>query len=161
MVAIRRQLAELMPEIRAVYDQSGSKPLVRHFEGPKGVAIVLREVLHAVSQQSEKKYRSYSSAIIRRALYKEFPKFTKERIVRKISNRIIASAPGGHINPLSERRWIGSDVDTGVHTMIFCSKLAVFSLNSKDNLPQATIIEDAGLAASQRLIFDQLWNNLT
>jgi len=156
----RRQVAELMPEMRSIYAQTNTKTLTRHFEGKKGSALVLKDIIQTVSGLSDKTYRSYSSSLIRRALGKELTTYVKNRIAHKVKVKIISSFTTGDVLPLAERRLNGSKKDPAVHIMIYGNKMAVFSINPHDNQPQATVIEDVGLVESQRMIFDLFWEKL-
>jgi sugar-specific transcriptional regulator TrmB len=160
LATTRRQLAELMPEIRAVYAEGGNRTAVRHYQGSKGVALVLKEVLQTVAQLPDRTYHAYSSGLLREHLYKEYPKFTRDRINRKVAVEVIAAGPGGEAQPLSERRWLEGSQANSAYTIIFGPKVAFFTLDSDSQEPQATVIDDGNLADAQRLIFRSLWGKL-
>lgn len=156
----RRRLAEMMSELKLLYAEGGNRPAIRHYEGSKGVALVLKDVLKVVSALSDRTYRAYSSSEFRECLYKEYPKFTKERIARKLFVRVIAAGSGGDPQPLSERRWLKGASRSGAYILIYGNRVAFVTMDASGEQPQATVIDDPGLASSQCLIFDQLWGKL-
>lgn len=160
LAATRRQLAELMPEIRALYAEGGNRTAVRHYHGSKGVALVLKEVLQTVAQLPDRTYYAYSSALLREHLYREYPKFTRDRINRKVLVQVIAAGQGGEQQPLSERRWLEGKQANSAYTIIFGPKVAFFTLDTDSREPQATVIDNVSLADAQRLIFRSLWGKL-
>ncbi len=157
--ALRRRLAELLPEIRSLYVHGGAKPVVKYYEGEKGVSLILRDVLQTMSEHPDKLYRVYSSAALRESLYKEFPHFTKERIARGLKVRVVAIGPGGEDSPQAERRWLSEKAGAPTYSIIYGPKVAFFSLD-KSNLPLGVLIEDSGIAETERLVFDHLWDML-
>lgn len=160
LTSTRRRLAEMMSELKLLYAEGGSRPAIRHYEGSKGVAIVLKDVLRVVSNLPDRTYRAYSSSEFRETLYKEYPKFTKERIARKLFVRVIAAGSGGDPQPFSERRWLKGASRSGSYILIYGDKVAFVTMDASGQQPQATVIDDVGLASSQCLIFDQLWGKL-
>jgi HTH-type transcriptional regulator, sugar sensing transcriptional regulator len=157
--ALRRQLAELLPEIRSVYAFGGTKPVVKYYEGPKGVNIILRDVLQTMSDRSDKTYCVYSSLSLREHLYKSYPHFTQERIARNLRVKVIAMGAGGEDQPLAERRWLSRDEGAPTYSIIYGSKVAFFSIGGNDNL-LGVLIEDPSVAETERIIFDRVWEAL-
>src|SRR5690606_22053837 len=93
---VQRHICEEIPELRSLYVHGGMKPVVKYYEGAKGVRIILRDLLTTMSDTKGRRlYRVYSSAGLREYMYKEFPDFTKERIKRDIEVRAIAVGAGG------------------------------------------------------------------
>src|SRR5512135_2629362 len=95
VTALKRELAEALPELRSLYAHGGAKPTVKYYEGLKGFTIILNDVLRTMSDREDKTYRAYSSIALRDYLYREFPHFTKERIARRLHVRVIAIGAGG------------------------------------------------------------------
>ena len=58
----------------------------------------------------------------------------------------------------AERKWLANPPTERIssYTLIYGNKMAVISI-SKDDTPYGVVIEDAGVANMQRLLFDQLW----
>lgn len=157
--ALKRGLAEALPELRSLYAHGGSRPTVKYFEGVKGVALILEDVLRTMGAQDDKVYRVYSSLALRDQLYKEYPQFTKERVERRIRVRAIAVGAGGEEQPFSERRWLPKGTASPTYKLIFGPKTAFISLG-KDGAPLGVLIEDAAVAETEKMIFDRLWVTL-
>jgi hypothetical protein len=146
--------------MRSLYVHGGMKPVVKYFEGIKGVNIILRDVLTTMSELKENKlYRVYSSIRLREHLYKEYANFTKERVERQLQVRAIAIGPGGDEQPLAERRWLSMEKGSPTYTIIYGPKVAHFSLDKGGN-PLGVLIEDSGIAETERMIFDHVWDSL-
>jgi HTH-type transcriptional regulator, sugar sensing transcriptional regulator len=156
---LKRGLTEALPELRSLYAHGGSRPTVKYFEGAKGVALILEDVLRVMGGQENKMYRVCSSLALRDQLYKEFPHFTKERIERHVSVRVIAAGSGGEEQPFSERRWLPKGVVSPTYKLIFGPKTAFISLGA-DGAPLGVLIEDESVAETERIIFDRLWDTL-
>lgn len=159
VVATKRQITQVLPELRSLYAHGGTKPVVKYYEGAKGVSIILRDVLTTVNLQTPKLYRAFSSVGLRDYLYREFPTFTKERISKEISVRVIALGEGGDTQPYAERRWLPLTEGAPTYTLIYGSKVAHITLDESE-MPLGILIEDAGVAGTERLIFDHLWSTL-
>ena len=83
----------------------------------------------------------------------------KNREQRKIAVRVIALGGGGADAEFAERRWLTREGGAPSYTLVYGSKVAAITL-SKENAPQAVLIEDAALAQTQRIIFEQLRKSL-
>jgi sugar-specific transcriptional regulator TrmB len=157
---LKRDLAEALPELRSLYAHGGAKPTVKYYEGGKGITIILNDVLHTMSaEEGDGTYRVYSSAALRDYLYREFPNFTKERITRGLHVRVIAIGAGGDDQPLAERRWLSEKDSSPTYSIIYGKKVAFLSLGANDS-PLGILVEDANVAATERLIFDRVWESL-
>lgn len=159
VASLKRDMADVLPELRSLYVHSGSKPVVKYYEGEKGVQIILRDVLTTMHENAEKTYSVYSSMSLRRYLYKEFPNFTKERIERRIHVNVIAIGAGGSEQPYSERRWLTQEEGSPTYSIIYGSKVAFLSLDKNDD-PIGVLIEDGRIAATERMIFEHVWRTL-
>lgn len=157
--SLKRELAEALPELRSLYVQGGAKPTVKYYEGDKGLTIILNDVLRTMSAETDKRYRVYSSSALRDYLYREFPHFTRERITRHLHVRVIAIGAGGDDQPLAERRWLSKKESSPTYSIIYGGKVAFLSLGANDN-PLGILIEDPAVAATERLLFDHVWDSL-
>lgn len=155
--ALEREL----PNIQSVASATGST-IVRSYEGPQGIRSVLEEVLSVVGRESDKTYRAYSTAEIRETLYRSYPNFTKQRIASGIFVRVIAIGNGGEHQEQSERRWLNAEQEVPTYRIVFSDRVAVISQSSNGNggTLRAVVIQDAALAATEVILFDQLWKTL-
>jgi sugar-specific transcriptional regulator TrmB len=156
--SMRERVRELIPELESIYKKGGIKPVARYFEGRRGVRFILEDVLLTLSLEQYKEYYVYSSADVRDELYKNFPDFTLERISRGISVKVIALGNGGDPQPLSERKWLSRTDATPSYTLIYGNKTAHICICAKEKEEiRGVVIEDEGIAETQKLIFEKLW----
>ena len=157
--SLRRGVSEVLPELKSLYVHGGNKPVVKYYEGQKGIQIVLKDVLRTMSDGSDKTYRVYSSSALREFLYAEYPSFTQERVARGLRVRVVAIGPGGDEQPLSERRWLSTGVGAPTYTIIYGPKVAFISRDQAGALI-GVLVEDERVAATERLLFEHVWESL-
>jgi len=157
MVEMKRRISELLPELRSIYAHGGNQPSVKYYEGMKGVEIILKDVLSTMSSfPGEKIYRVFSSPRLREFIYSNYPNFTKDRIARQIKVQILVMGKESPNRPLMEQKTIPVKEGAPTYSFIYNNKVAFISLDQNDN-PTGVIIEDACIAETQRIVFDQLW----
>ncbi len=158
---VSEELIETVPQLRSLYSSSEDRPVVKYYEGPKGVRAILNDVLISCEALVKKEYVTYSSSTIRPKLYEKevFPDYTEERIKRKIHVQTISIGEGGKEAGLDERRWLTKETSAPTYTLIYADKVAFVSVDRKNNL-HGVIIEDKHIFETQRLIFDFLWPQL-
>ena len=157
-----QQLSQkIVPSLLAQNVRPGGRPIVRYYEDDEGVVTILRDVLQTCAKLDNPEYFAYSSRPLRQYLYRKFPQFTKRRIDEGIRVKVIAIGEGGEPAELSDRKWLsepaGSDISS--YTLIYADKVAHISIAS-DFTPYGVVIEDAGTASMQKLLFTQLWQTL-
>ncbi len=156
----KASLDEMIPELRSLHDRGGDKPVSRYYEGSQGVRTILLDVLDSVEKSEQKEYCVYSSASVREAgLYDLFPDYTDERIKRGINVKTISLGPGGDHAELSQRKWIKATEGTPTYILLYHGKCAFISLGVSGSLV-GVIIENPGIYATQKLLFDELWKTL-
>lgn len=132
------------------------------YEGFDGMASILRDVLGTLSGQGASEYYSISSPRVSEVLYTSYPGYTRERIKRGISVKVIDLRD--HKIPakdaLAERKPMASErVDNGVYTLIYGSKVAIIRIDKYRNI-NGIVIEDEAIASLQGLLFEQVWQLL-
>ncbi|MGH7158265.1 MAG: TrmB family transcriptional regulator [Candidatus Saccharimonadales bacterium] len=149
---------KVVPDLTARQAGSGGQPLVRYYEGDEGVATILRDVLQTCRNLPDREYCAYSASHVRQSLYRKFPQFTARRVAESIKVRVIAVGEGGELAEYAERRWLPgtSSSPASSYTIVYGTKVAMMAITA-NNTPYGVIIEDAGTASMQRLLFDQLW----
>ena len=159
--SIERDAKSLMPELMAYAKATAEEPKVRFYEGDEGVANILRDVLATAGRLDKKEYYVYSSRSLRQYLYRRFPNFTTQRIHDGIFAKVIGVGTGGDPAELSERKIIEDDSyeTSSSYNIIYGDKVALISVSS-DLTPYGVVIEEAGVAAMQRLLFNRLWRTL-
>ena len=158
---VQQHAQKVIPEVLARKARPKGRPLVKYYEDDEGVVAVLRDVLQTCSQLEKPEYDVYSSRPIRQYIYRKFPQFTERRIKEGIAVRVIAVGEGGDPAASSERKWLPEPSDAGIssYTIIYGDKVAQISI-SNDYTPYAVVVEDAGSAAMQRLLFERLWQTM-
>jgi hypothetical protein len=112
-----------------------------------------------MKNEKDKEYFVYSSADIRKYLYKDFASFSDRRIAAKIKMKAIAMGAGGELRGLDERKWLAKANNSPSYIIIYANKVAIISLG-RQKTPIAVLIEDSCIAQTQKLIFNQLWQFL-
>ena len=158
LVSIRKELSKSLPSLETFYQTKHEQPVIKIHEGHAGTKFILEDVLKTVAAEPIKEYRVYSAANIREYLYYNFASFSERRIKLKIKAKVIAIGAGGEIRGLDERRWITSKRGAPAYVIIYGKKIAIISL--AQGRPHSVVIEDAGLAETQKLVFDSLWGKL-
>lgn len=151
----------VLPSLLALGKRRSGEPIVRFYEDDEGITAILRDVLSTVANCEPKEYRVYSSQLLRQYLYRRFPNFTRRRIAAQLVVKVIAIGHPGDPAEYSERRQVPSPTteQTSSYVLIYGDKVAMVSL-SPNNTPYGVVIEEPGVAATQRLLFDTLWHQL-
>jgi len=157
--SIRKDIVKSLPNLEALYTMKHEQPVIKIYEGHTGTKVILEDVLRTAINEPEKMYRVYSAANIREYLYYNFASFSERRIKLKIKAKVIAIGTGGEIRGLDERRWITVKRGAPAYVIIYGKKMAIISLSQ--GRPHSVVIEDMGLAETQKLIFDSLWPTLS
>ena len=157
----QQEAQKVIPEVIAKHARPEGKPIVKYYEDDEGVVTILKDVLQTVPRLPDPEYYVYSSKLIRQYIYRKFPRFTERRIEEGIYVKVIAVGEGGDKVDSSERKWLLSQNDERLssYTIIYGTKVAHISI-SRDYTPYGVVIDDAGTANMQRLLFDQLWSVL-
>lgn len=157
---IRAETKQLLPQLQ---QKSAYLPYanIKFYEDHEGVTVILRDLLDTVQALDDKHYCAISSKEMRKYLYKNFPNFTKQRVRLGINVDVIAIGDGGSADPLANRKWLkpAGESEHASYNLIYGNKFAMIALNNTYD-PYGIIIEDAGVANAQRLLFDQLWTSL-
>ncbi len=161
LLQTQRHAQEYIPTLLAKKARPQGRPLVRYYEDDEGVVAVLTDVLQTCSQLDQPQYYVYSSRPLRQYLYRHFPEFTDRRTREGIAVKVIAVGEGGDPAAVSERRWLPEPSEAGIssYTIIYDNKVASISI-SDDQTPYGVVVEDAGGAAMQKLLFERLWQTL-
>lgn len=155
---VKRQLEGIVPELQALYNKGGERPVARYFEANE-LKKILEDVLTSCEASPEKMYRIYSVEGLRKHLYKDFPTFSDVRIGKGIAVKAVAIGEGGALRGLDERKWLKTIAKTPTYIFIYPGKTAYISLNAQKE-PVGVVIENEGVCETQKQIFDSLWNLL-
>jgi len=160
---VRENIERNLPLIKTLFEKQGGKPAVKLYEGAKGIKQVLEDVLSEMAKSQDKTYYLYSSATVkeRKNVYEDMPDFSKKRIAKKISVKIISLGEGGKLAGLDERKQMplgGKDIKS-THEIIYAGKVAHLGLDEKDN-PVGVVIQNEAIYQTQKLIFEYTWAKL-
>jgi len=154
----QQEAQKVIPEVIAKHAKPEGRPIVKYFEDDEGIVTILKDVLQTVSKLEKPEYYVYSSKGLRQYIYRKFPRFTERRIEEGVFVKVIAVGEGGDKVDSSERKWLDNpnDEQLSSYIIIYGSKVAHISI-SRDFTPYGVVIDDAGTANMQRLLFEQLW----
>lgn len=156
----KSEILKIIPELKSIYNKAeAEKPVVKYYEGKKGVKIILEDVLETMEDSENKEYYVYSASDVREHLYNDFPNFAKERVKRKIKCKVIAIGSGGQLWGMDERKWISKTEGSPTYIIIYNKKIALISLDKVSN-PIGMIIADQGIFQTQKMIFEYIWKIL-
>ncbi len=160
---VKKQIQESLPELKTVFEKRGGRPVMKIYEGAKGIKLILEDVLEEVAKTGEKEYYLYSSATVkeRKSIYEAMPDFSKKRINQKIHVKIIGLGEGGQLAGLDERKKmpISRKELKSTHEIIYAGKVAHISLNTGDD-PVGVVIQNEEIYQAQKVIFEFNWKKL-
>jgi sugar-specific transcriptional regulator TrmB len=161
----RRVLLETHSEVDVYIQQldidrgepSGSQ-FATFYEGDEGMASILRDVLSTTRTQEIKEYVVISSPRVSEYLYNNFRHFTRERIKHGLKVRVLRQGSTAREEAeLSSWKLVpGHSRDSGCYTIIYGSKVAIISIDSY-NRTSGIIIDNEGVATTQKNLFELLW----
>lgn len=164
---VRNNIERSLPLIKTLFEKQGGKPIVRFYEGTKGI----RQILEDVLLSGEKEYYLYSSstAADRKNVYEAMPDFSTKRVAKKIAVKIISLGEGGKLVGLDERKDMPSSSLTlpqngggrggGTHEIIYGGKVAHISIDKNEN-PVGVVIQNEEIYNMQKMIFEFNWSKL-
>lgn len=153
------RLDHVVPELAALYNREGERPVVRYFD-TKGLKMILDDVLDTCADADEKLYRIYSATELTEFLYQDFPDFSDKRIQMGIEVRAISISEGGVLRGLDQRKWLErQEYTVPTYILIYAGKTAYISLNNAGE-PIGVVIDNQGVYQTQKMIFDSLWAKL-
>lgn len=160
---VRGNVENSLPLICTLFEKQGGKPVVKYYEGSKGVRQIFEDVLEEVSKLSNKTYYLYSSATAehRKNVYGSMPDFSKRRVAKKISVKIISLGDSGKLAGLDERKQmpIRDNAFKATHEIIYAGKVAHISIDQNGE-PVGVVIQNDEVYNMQKLIFDFNWSKL-
>lgn len=156
---VKEEIAEIIPQLKSIYDKAGAKPVAKYYEGLAGIKIILRDVISAAAKSEKKEYQVFSSSTIKNVLYQAYKDFSEDRILAGIKVKVISIGPGGETRGLDERKWLTRKESAPTYTLIYGGKIAMISVDNNNN-PLGVIIEDNNIYRTQKMIFEFIWEKL-
>lgn len=155
----KKDIQTMLPSLKSLYNRAGGKPVVKFYEGPKAMRVILEDVLSVTEKSKEKTYYIFSSSTIRPYLHKAWPDFTEERIRRGVHVHAIAIGHLGSQSALAVRKSLTTKESSPTYFLIYQGKVAMISVNDNKEL-MGLIVEDMALFQSQLQIFKYIWQTL-
>lgn len=152
----QKMIDELMPQLRAIYNQQESKPVVRFFEGKDGLRTMIQEQMSADS----KMIRFFTSFDDIKKVFsqEEIDKAYKDRVSKKTKVKVLFSAEKYEMkNPsdLDQTQSIpASKFPINCDVSFFDNKIRIASLKDKLN---GVIIEDKNIYETMVSLFELAW----
>lgn len=160
---VRGSIQENLPLIKTLFEKQGGKPVVKFYEGSKGVRQIFEDVLDEVSAAADKTYYLYSSATAehRKNVYGAMPDFSKRRVAKKVSVKIISLGEGGKLAGLDERKTMPTDGKDlkATHQIIYAGKVAHISIDQGGE-PVGVVVQNGETYNMQKIIFEFNWEQL-
>lgn len=158
---VKNQIQKSLPELKILFEKQGGKPMVKFYEGRKGVKSILEDVLESMQSCGNKTYYVYSSASVRKNVYLAMKDFSDKRIKRQIKVQTIALGEGGQLVGLDERKWMKLPESQlkSTYEIIYCGKVAHISLDDAEN-PVGVVIQNQEIYETQKMIFEFIWSKL-
>jgi sugar-specific transcriptional regulator TrmB len=160
---VRESISENLPLIKILFEKQGGKPIVKFYEGSKGVRQIFEDVLEEVAAVKDKTYYLYSSATAehRKNVYGAMPDFSEKRIKKGIKVKIISLGEGGQLAGMDERKQmsIGKTDLKATHEIIYAGKVAHISIDSNGE-PVGVVIQNEEIYHMQKIIFEFNWSKL-
>lgn len=148
-----------IPRLQSVYNKAGGKPVVKYYEGPLGIKTILSDVIQTTANLPIKEYLVFSSSTIKNYLYQALPNFTKLRIRKQIRVKVIAVGHEGTSAALAEIKSLTKNDGSPTYIIIYDNKVALISINDQREL-LGILLEDQALSATQKQLFEYIWNSI-
>ena len=158
---VRQNIEQNLPLIKTLFEKQGGRPMVKLYEGVKGIRSILQDVLEAMKLEKNKEYYVYSSASVRKNVHEAMPDFSNKRIKAGIKVKTIALGQGGQLNGLDERKWLDAKQKDlkATYELIYAGKVAHISLDNAEN-PVGVVIHNDEIFQTQKMIFEFTWDRL-
>lgn len=169
---VRGSIKENLPLLKTLFEKQGGKPVVKFYEGSKGIRQIFEDVLDEVAKLNHRTYYLYSSATSedRRNVYGAMPDFSKKRVAKNIKVKIISLGEDGKLAGLDERKQMvtppnplfkkeGGIKGGGTHEIIYAGKVAHIGIDQNGE-PVGVVIQNEEIYHMQKEIFDYNWQQL-
>lgn len=154
-----KELEQVLPEMLAIYNGSSTKPRVTFFEGVEGIKEALTDLLRVGESMV-----GWADFSFRQSVLKDFfDMFAQQRADRDIGYKaIVRRTPEAvaweknNIRHLRDFKYIDCE-PFNTETLVYGSHVMFLSYQKK---AFAVVIEDANVAATMRIAWQQLWDRL-
>lgn len=155
----KESMSEIIPSLKSLWRQSSKKPVVKYYEGNRGIKTILQDVLSCAGQSKDKTYWVFSSSSIRPYIREAWPIFTDERIKNGIMVNSMAIGHEGTKAKLSFRKSLSRKNGLPAYILIYNGKVAMISVDEDKKL-LGLIVEDQAIFETQLQLFQFIWNSI-
>ncbi|MBU2638724.1 MAG: hypothetical protein KJ955_07155 [Nanoarchaeota archaeon] len=142
---------KIVPELLLDFKTAKQKQEIHSFKGIAGVKTILKEMLNSKTEILDfgAEYK------IKEFLPYDYPKWDKERVLKKIKMRIVANIKIKPTTiPLTTIKYVPSEFNSSVSTYIFDGKVALIMWVEN---PMGILVEHRAVYDSYRNYFKYLW----
>ena len=160
---IENEISASLPRLKAFYRRVNRESYIKIYENAAGAKFILEDLLKTMKKKRGKEYLAYSSSNIAKHLCKNFSDFNDRRTAAGIKAKTIIlgkneqKKSGQSVS--NGVKWLGETGGSPACVIIYAEKIALISLNKKDNLT-GILIEDPSLSAIHKAAFEKLWKSL-
>ena len=155
----REELNAVLPDLKAMFDLAGEKPVVRYFEGKEGLLKIQEEFLKVKNKTI---YALYDVDGVLKLFPKHHDTYTPRRVAKNIHTRVIyTSSRGPFLNKLDNKKLLrelkfipSHKLPIKIDITIFDDNVAISTLSRKVN---SAVITNPDVAQSFRGIIESLW----
>lgn len=165
----KEKIQNIIPQILALTDRSPVKPIIKLYEGKKGIKTVRTDILDTLKNQKEKQLYAIANQNMYKLLPQFFPQWVEERVKYKIHSKLILPYSAkkdiehfnqdSNISALREVKFLPPQIKHDCSVNIYHNKLAFFSLQ-KNNLC-TVVIESHPAADMLRQFFLFVWSMIS
>lgn len=152
-----KQINELLPQLKAIYNTKGKKPKVLFYEGLDGIEEVNRDTLRykgeLVAFTTEKFLTAKETKLSKEYIKQRVATGIKARVIGSISNELINIRKNDE-KELRQTKMLPKDLYTSdVEIQIYSNKVAITNYKEEFGL----IIESDEIAKPLKMIFELIW----
>lgn len=151
----KSQAQMLVPELMNIFTTSGTRPVVRSFEGKEGLASMRNEIL---DMKDKEFYAATSfSAMLKIFSKKELDAFSKKRAKKGLTSHTIYNYEGPEEKPEGKQRLLQvseKEFPFSADVYVYDNKVAFAATTGQ---VVGVIVESASIAQTMRTIFEIIW----
>ncbi len=154
-----RNIKEIIPRLKSIYNVTGSKPKIRFYESKEGIRTILNDIL------DYKRHFLATTSIedMNKLIQDYFYDFIKKRIRNNLKVKLLTNCSPNALElkktdakELRETRFVPAKYCFKTANFIYGDRVAILSLGKN---PMGIIIEDSAITATQKMYFEIAWQN--
>lgn len=154
-----RDIKEIIPRLKSIYNIAGSKTKIRFYEGKEGIRTILNDILNC------KRHFLATTSIedMNKLIQDYFYDFIKKRIRNYLKVKLLTNCSPSALKlkktdekELRETRFVPTKYHFKTANFIYGDRMAILSLGKN---PMGIIIEDQSITETQRMYFEIAWQH--